>query len=308
MRFVCLGFIGVFLVACFGCGEKQNTYSANSGKTLVEARKGFQTKLARKEKGDEPAPKPPAKVFDLVQYTSPVGKCDAYLTPDPKDGQKHPAIIWITGGDCNSIDEGCWTPGKPKNDQSASAYRKAGLIMMFPSLRGGNKNPGVKEGFLGEVDDVLAAAEFLAQQPYVDTSRIYLGGHSTGGTLVLLAAECSNRFRAVFSFGPVHDPAGYPKDYVPFNTKNELECSLRAPIGWLHCVESRVFVIEGAEGNAESLQLMEKASQNPKISFHLIPGDHFEILAPTNQLIADKILKDTGATCDITLKPSELSK
>ena len=33
--------------------------------------------------------------------------------------------------------------------------------MMFPSLRGGNNNPGSKEGFFGEVDDVLAAADLL---------------------------------------------------------------------------------------------------------------------------------------------------
>ena len=37
---------------------------------------------------------------------------------------------------------------------------------------------------------------FLAAQPYVDPARIYLGGHSTGGTLALLVAECSETFRA----------------------------------------------------------------------------------------------------------------
>ncbi len=35
--------------------------------------------------------------------------------------------------------------------------------MMYPSLRGGNKNPGYIETFLGEVDDVIAAARYLAQ-------------------------------------------------------------------------------------------------------------------------------------------------
>src|SRR5436305_720847 len=133
-----------------------------------------------------------------------IGPTAAYLSPDPRDGKKHPAIIWITGGDCNSIGD-VWTPEPRDNDQTAAAYRKAGILMMFPSLRGGNVNPGVREGFLGEVDDVLAAADFLAQQTYVEPGRIYLGGHSTGGTLVLLVAECSDRFRAVFSFGPVSD-------------------------------------------------------------------------------------------------------
>src|SRR5213078_4101010 len=126
-----------------------------------------------------------------------------------------------------SIDEGCWRDAGGLGDQSASAYRKAGLVMMFPALRGGNDNPGAREGFLGEVDDVLAAEAFLRKQDYVDPRRIYLGGHSTGGTLVLLAAECSDRFRAVFSFGPVDDVAGYEPQYLPFDTSNPREVELR---------------------------------------------------------------------------------
>jgi dienelactone hydrolase len=53
-------------------------------------------------------------------------------------------------------------------------------------LRGGNDNPGTKEAFLGEVDDILAAALYLARQESVDSNGIFLGGHGTGGTLVLL--------------------------------------------------------------------------------------------------------------------------
>ena len=80
--------------------------------------------------------------------------------------------------------------------------------MMYPSLRGGNNNPGHMESFFGEVDDVLAARALLAKLPYVDPERIYLGGHSTGGTLALLVAECSGAFRGVFAFGPVYGPPG----------------------------------------------------------------------------------------------------
>src|SRR5205085_2693378 len=102
-----------------------------------------------------------------------------------------------------------WQDEPPQNDQTASAYRKAGIATMFPSLRGGNDNPGFKESLFGEVDDVLAAREYLARQDFVDPKRIYLGGHSTGGTLVLLAAASTDQFRAVFSFGPVDDIRGY---------------------------------------------------------------------------------------------------
>jgi acetyl esterase/lipase len=112
--------------------------------------------------------------------------------------------------------------------------------MMFPSLRGGNDNPGTEEGFLGEVDDVLAAADFLGKQAFVDAKRIYLGGHSTGGTLVLLVAECSDRFRAVFSFGPADNVAGYGPEYLPFDSSNPREIELRSPGRWLASIKGNI--------------------------------------------------------------------
>jgi dipeptidyl aminopeptidase/acylaminoacyl peptidase len=59
------------------------------------------------------------------------------------------------------------------------------------------------------VDDVIVATEYLRAQPHVDPDRIYLGGHSTGGTLVQLVAASSDQYRAVFSFGPMDDVGGY---------------------------------------------------------------------------------------------------
>ena len=96
-----------------------------------------------------------------------------------------------------------WAPALRENDQSARGFRESGVVLMLPSLRGSNLNPGRNEFFFGEVDDVIAAANWLATRPDVDPNRIYLGGHSTGGTLALLVAESTPRFRAVFAFGPV---------------------------------------------------------------------------------------------------------
>jgi dipeptidyl aminopeptidase/acylaminoacyl peptidase len=277
--------------------------------TLAEARRGFQTRLARRERADEPLPEPPPRLFRTVHYDSPAGKMAAYLSPDPRDGKKHPAVIWITGGDCNTVGE-VWKKAPPSNDQTASAYREAGIPMMFPSLRGGNENPGLKEGFLGEVDDVLAAADFLAKQEYIDPRRIYLGGHSTGGTLVLLAAECSNRFRAAFSFGPVDEVAGYGPEYLPFATANPRELELRSPGRWLHSIQSPVFVFEGtSQGNLDCLQAMARASSNPLAHFYPVRGaNHFSILAPTNRLIAAKILRDDGPTTNLAFTEAELNR
>jgi acetyl esterase/lipase len=278
--------------------------------SLPEARRGFKTKLVARPSDRRPAPEPPARLFRTARYESPAGRLAAYLSPDPKDGKKHPAIVWITGGDYNSIDEGCWKEGPPSNDQSAAAFRKAGIVMMFPSLRGGNDNPGAKEGFLGEVDDVVAAAEHLAKQPFVDPDRVYLGGHSTGGTLVLLAAESSDRFRAVFSFGPADNVAGYPPEYLPFDRADPREVELRSPGRWLHSVRVPTFVFEGTvQGNLGALQTMARASTNAKAHFRPVKGaTHFSILAPTTALIAGKILHDDGPECNIAFTDDELNK
>jgi acetyl esterase/lipase len=288
------------------------TKSAPAAKvTLAEARRGFQTKLIRRENDGVAAPEPPAGLFRTVRYDAPSGRLAAYLTPDPRDGKKHCAILWIHGGNCNSIREWLWEDAPASNDQTAAAFRKAGIVMMFPSLRGGNDNPGVKEGFFGEVDDVLAAAEFLAKQAYVDPSRIYLGGHSTGGTLVLLVAECSGRFRVVFSFGPGANILGYDRKYLPFDTSSAREGELRSPGYWLHSITSPVFVFEGTAGkysNLGQLQAMRQVSSNPAVHFLAVEGaTHAGILAPASKLIATKILRDVGPTTNLTFTAEELS-
>jgi dipeptidyl aminopeptidase/acylaminoacyl peptidase len=297
--------IVVAVLVVVGCGKSP---PAGTG-SLADARRGFATK-ARPSGGDRaPADVPPPGVFSLVRYDSPVGKLAAYLTPDPMDGKKRPAIVWITGGDCNSIGD-CWSESPPDNDQSASAFRKGGIAMMVPALRGGNDNPGTKEGFFGEVDDVLAAADFLSKQPFVDPARIYLGGHSTGGTLVLLVAECSDRFRGVFSFGPADELAGYPAVYTPFDTSDAKEVALRSPGRWLHSVRSPVFVLEGTtQGNLGALQNMARASKNTNLHFLPVKGaTHFSILAPTTRLLADKIVRDTGPTTNIAVAEAEVNR
>lgn len=273
--------------------------------TLAEARRGFSTTVQGEQPEAEPVPVPPENVFRRVKYPAGPREFWAYVTPDPADGRKHPAIVWLTGGDTNSIGP-VWWPASPDNDQTAAAYRQAGIVMMFPSLRGGNDNPGKREGFLGEVDDVLAAAAFLAAQPYVDPERIYLGGHSTGGTLAMLVAEVSPRFRAVFAFGPVADVRTYGGHYVYHDLEDEQETRLRSPGYWLDSVRSPLFVIEGTEGNIDALRWMRSRSSNPLVSFVEVPGmTHFNILAPTNQVLAAKILASRGSN-RITLSAREV--
>ncbi|EDY15923.1 conserved hypothetical protein [Chthoniobacter flavus Ellin428] len=276
---------------------------------LTEARRGYTTHLTRHVHLGEPAPTPP-DFFRLVKYTSSAGELPAYVGVAQKGGGKHPAIIWVVGGFSNSISDLAWTPNPPDNDQSATTFREAGLVMMYPCLRGGNDAPGWMEGFYGEVDDVLAAADYLSKLDYVDPQRIYLGGHSTGGTLALLAAESVNHFRAVFSFGPVEDVTGYGAKNLPFDLSIHRKATLREPGRYLRAIQTPTFVFEGAEGrsNIASLRAMAKMPHSPAVHFYPIAGaDHFSTLQPTERLIARKILADTGAEVNIQFTPQELT-
>jgi dipeptidyl aminopeptidase/acylaminoacyl peptidase len=290
-----------------GCAESTPVQEQGS---LSEARSGFRTKLAPTRSQREPVPDPPPRLFRKVYYDSPAGKLAAYISQTPQDGEKRPAIVWITGGDCNTIDDSLWHQAPASNDQTASAYWRSGVVTMFPSLRGGNDNPGSKEGFLGEVNDVLAAADYLARQESVDPKRLYLGGHSTGGTLALLVAESTDRFRGIFSFGPASDVSHYESQFLPFDTSNPREIEVRSPGRWLSSVRSPTFVFEGTErGNLSALEAMQRASANPLIHFHPVRrADHFSILAPTNGLIARKILEDSGPTSKIAFSERELNQ
>ncbi|MCA1703588.1 MAG: prolyl oligopeptidase family serine peptidase [Actinobacteria bacterium] len=300
MRATLLMLLSLLLV---GCAHREEAES------LTESRRGFQTKIIRQSRPRKPLPQPPPELFRVVRYDSPVGKLAAYLSQPPADGNKHPAIVWIFGGPDNSIGDTAWDPAPSQNDQSASAFRKAGIVTMYPSLRGSHDNPGLVEGLFGEVDDVVGAADFLAQQESVDPERIYLGGHSTGGTLALLAAASTDRFRAVFSFGPVDDVSRYGSENLPFDSRDKREVKLRAPVHWLHSVRSPLDVFEGTNGNLSSLLQLQSASRNPMLRFHPVKGaDHFSVLAPVTTLIAQKIGQDSGQTSNIQFNETELNE
>ncbi len=270
--------------------------SARTSKKLGDARLGFRTTLGAPARG-RPLPDPPAELFIRSDYDSPgVGRLPAWVTPDPRDGEKHPAIVWITGGESNSLDD-FWTEGGAENDQSASAFRRAGMIMMFPTLRGGNTNPGRKEYFLGEVDDVIAAGRHLAELSYVD--RVFIGGHSTGGTLVLLVAESTQDFEGFFAFGPVSDPLRYGRELLPFDLDagDPREHELRAPIYWLESIVTPTYIIEGMEtpGNHAELETLCAKTRNPFVKCVPVAGkNHFSVLDAAAKKLAARIVVGGG--------------
>lgn len=279
-----------------------------AGFPLAALRAKLKTNVFMPAAPREAAPEPPAKLFQKVTYTAPLGKNVAYVSP-PQAGAKRPAIVWISGGFNWSIGADSWELEHPSNDQSARAFRDAGVVLMRPALRGGNDNPGKGECFLGEVDDVLAAADYLAARADVDPQRIYLGGHSTGGTMALLAAASSDRFRAVFAFGPVADARQYgDSGCLPANV-SETEAAPRAAIDFVKDIRTPTFVIEGEKGNVDVLAFLKSEKKSAPLELVTIPGaDHISSLFPASVALARQILADTGPAPSFKLDAEAIGK
>lgn len=320
----------VFLAACgFGrhAEQRENTRRKETGEEVsgvkeipkgsdIDASGGFAgahdaftTLLKREECDDDPIPEPPEGVFDLVYYPSKVGDLAAYVSSDPGDGEKHPLIIWVVGGWGNGIDDFPFAYPEWENDQTGSAFWQNGILTMYPSFRGGNGNPGYYEALFGEVDDIVSAYEYAASLPYVDPERIYLGGHSTGGTRALLASEYTDKFRAVFCFGAVDEIKYHNSSQFTFDTGNKDEHIMRSPIYWLDNIKSPTFLIEGRDGNSENLERMERSYQSDSLHYFVVEdADHFSVLAPATEVVAEKILADTGEEVNIDITWGELDE
>ena len=160
-----------------------------------------------------------------VTYRSGPLTLAALASPVVRGARPGPAVLFLHGG--FELGTGHWDLTRP--------FRAAGYVVLTPSLRGENGQPGGCSLFLDEVDDVLAAAEALAGRPDVDPARLYLAGHSVGGTLTLLAALASDRFRAAASFSAAPDVVEWSRgrpDRIPFSSDRPEEFRMRSSVAF----------------------------------------------------------------------------
>jgi acetyl esterase/lipase len=190
-------------------------------------RKSFRTNLVRKGPAPqkEPMPSPPAGVSE-VEFPSGSLRLKAWVKR-PAGDQKRPAVLFLHGGFAFGKED--WGMTRP--------YRDAGYVVLAPILRGENGQAGTFSLFYDEVDDVLAAADYLRSQPYVDSDRVFVAGHSVGGILTMLSAQASNRFRAAASFSGCTDQVlycryGFPRQKIPFDTSDARELQVRSPLAY----------------------------------------------------------------------------
>lgn len=279
--------------------------SAIAGDLLSE-RKGFETTLEKMEKHIEPLPIPPDEIFQVVKFKTEIGEMSAYLSRHSTAlNEKRPAIVWLTGGFPSCLPgDYLWSNTEFDNEQSARIFRQLGIVMMFPTLRGRLKeNPGNVEHFYGEVTDVISAGKYLRGLDYVDPRRVYLGGHSTGGTLALLVSEATDIFAGVICLGPSSDH--YGKERAPYVWK-EKEIHLRSPKNFLSYISSPTYIIEGELGKARDLKELldlHKKAPNDNVHIAFVRGaNHFNVIHPVNAVFAKAILESKNGTLSINMR------
>ena len=251
--------------------------AAASG-TYLQRRAAFQTKLTK----HGPAPQawqPEAVPANITEVTYPSGSLTlkAWVgRPTKVYSGKLPALVYFHGGFAFGSDD--FAVCEP--------FRQAGFVVMTPILRGENGNPGEFELIYGEVDDGRAAIQWLAQQPAVDTSRIYAFGHSVGGGIASMISLFDDLpLRHCGSAGGLYSEAvlAMLADIAPFDASNVEERKMRALLGNLKEMRRRHYAYFGTTDDMTPFAqaaLKVEAADAAQLTFQTLPGDHHSSLGP----------------------------
>jgi dipeptidyl aminopeptidase/acylaminoacyl peptidase len=245
------------------------------------ARKNFKTKLLHQGPSQQPweGVEPPPGVTEM-EYLSGDLRLKAWVSSPPEGGGKKPAVLFLYDGFAFGEDD--WDQAKP--------FRDADYVVMVPMLRGQNGLPGSFSLLYNEVDDALAAAGALEKLPYVDGKRLYVAGPGTGGTLALLTAMTSPRFRAAGSFSSTPDLARWADDrpvsalFIPFDRNDDKELQMRSPLAFpasFKCPVRLYFGNEDLQLKASCEKLAELAKEKKvDVAAVEVPGDQMTSVEP----------------------------
>ena len=238
------------------------------GPDFTAQHKSFRTKLTRI--GPAPQQWSPLKTpagAQRVTYRSDGLALTAFVDA-PVDSKKRPGLLFLHGGFAYGNDD--WN--------MPELFRKDGYVVMIPILRGENGQPGAFTLYNQEVNDVLAAADALARLPHVEASKIFVTGHSAGGSLAILAAMRSDRFAAATALSGCMDQR-LNAEIAPFDTSREEEFRIRSPIDFaaslkcptrLFCGSQETSLLPGIRATATSA-----AKAGLDVKAVTVSGDHF---------------------------------
>lgn len=131
--------------------------------------------------------------------------------------KRYPALILLHGGFHEKLD---W-----RFYRYIDGAVTRGFVVFFPEYRGSRgygENQYQNDYGITDLEDVLAASDYLAHQEFIDPNRIGIIGHSRGGMLTMLAIEKEpKRFKAAVEIAGLVDFLAY-MSYKPDYRRNEV--------------------------------------------------------------------------------------
>lgn len=229
----------------FGCGSEEATAPGILNRrlaSLAEARQRVKTRLLVAQPSPEPYESETPEGVEAITYESEGRQLKAWLVrPGGRQGPA-PAVLYAHAG--FALARGDLEAARP--------FADAGYVVLLPSWRGENGNPGNFEMYYGEVADAQAALEHLAGLPGVDRTRLFAAGHDTGGTIVMLLAMISPRLRAAAACGGIPDLRAIIEEqkkpafqFIPFDWRDPLELDLRSPARHLRDLKCPLYLFYG---------------------------------------------------------------
>jgi dipeptidyl aminopeptidase/acylaminoacyl peptidase len=273
-RFLTLAAAALSLGAMSAVAQTAPTAPAIRSTDYAADRAQFQTRLLYK--GPSPQdyePVTPPKGVSVVTYPSGNLSLKAWVKLPDKAPEHAPVVVFLHGGFAFGAED----------FEMAEPFRKAGFAIVVPILRGENGQAGQYSMLYDEVGDAIAAAEFVSKQSYADPARIYLAGHSVGGTIAMLSGMASSKFKAVASFSGSPDQVkwtgGSNAGIVPFDKSNPREYEMRSPISYPASFKSPTRIYYGSQEGFfrdTTKRLVELArAAGRDVEMKEFPGDHF---------------------------------
>lgn len=224
-----------------------------------------------------------------------------FLPPDADADQPVPGLVYL---------HGAFSLG-PKDAAAIRPFVDAGLAVLTPALRGENGNPGRLELLYGEVDDAVAATQWLAAHPRVDGEHVYAVGHSIGGGVAaLLALHPEAPVRLTGSVGGLYVPETFQRwsrskgnaGLVRFDPFDPAEGTLRTLGPNVRDLAHPHHAYVGDDDpwfhpNAEQVRAEAERFGVP-LTVERVPGDHMSSLPAALERFSARIEADLRAASD----------
>jgi esterase/lipase len=279
-----LPLVGIAILGLCGCGQGDNPSAVHQFPVTtipakqppyLEQRATFQSKLLRKGPSPQllPMPKTIPEGVQVVEYPSGKLLLKAWLAiPEETEKTKKPfpALVYFHGGFAFTS----------RDFENCLPFLEAGFVVLCPTFRGENGNPGHFEMWYGEVDDARAAVKWLAQQPYVDRERVYVFGHHIGGGIAALLSLFDDvPIQHGGSSGGLYNAKEFVQwvNILPFDRGRPEEYEMRLLLGHLRDMKHRHYAYLGTTDPLQrSKEFAEKemAEVSHRLEIIDIEGDH----------------------------------